>query len=116
MARLSTHVLDIARGVPAEGVKLELRLLGGDSAMKASTRTNRDGRTDQPLLAGEALETGIYEITFYAGDYLRALGLTLPDPPFLDRIVIRFGIADPRGDYHVPLLLSPFGYSTYRGA
>jgi 5-hydroxyisourate hydrolase len=114
MARLSTHVLDIARGVPADGMKVELRLDGGDT--KASARTNPDGRTDQPLLAGETLETGIYEITFYAGDYLRALGLALPDPPFLDRIVIRFGIADPRGDYHVPLLLSAFGYSTYRGA
>ena len=78
--------------------------------------TNANGRTDEPLLSGESLISGVYELIFHAGDYFRKLAIPLPDPPFLDMIVIRFGIADPVGDYHVPLLLSPYGYSTYRGS
>ena len=117
MARLSTHVLDTARGVPAEGVAIELhRMMGAERRHIKSATTNADGRTDQPLLSGEVLETGVYELTFFTGDYHRALGLALSTPPFLDHIVIRVGLADPQGNYHVPLLLSPYGYSTYRGS
>ena len=117
MARLSTHVLDTARGVPAAGVAIELHCSeNGQRRHVKSSATNADGRTDQPLLAGDRLEPGVYELTFFAGDYLRGLGLALPAPPFLDQIVIRVGLADPEGNYHVPLLLSPYGYSTYRGS
>lgn len=118
MARLSTHVLDLAAGKPAAGVDLELFKLGagGGRAFLKATTTNADGRTDEPLLTGESLETGVYELIFHAGAYLKAQGHALPDPPFLDEVTIRFGIADPKGHYHVPLLLSPFGYSTYRGS
>jgi len=117
MARLSTHVLDVARGKPAEGVTIELHFLR-DSARQhlTTTTTNADGRTSEPLLAGDRIETGSYELTFHAGDFFRAQGVVLPDPPFLDQVIIRFGIADPAGHYHVPLLLSPYSYSTYRGS
>jgi 5-hydroxyisourate hydrolase len=117
MARLSTHVLDVARGTPAAGVVIELhRLHQGERRPLATAVTNADGRTDAPLLSGERLETGVYELIFHAGDYLRGIGLTLPALPFLDQIVIRIGLADDSGSYHVPLLLSPYGYSTYRGS
>ena len=117
MARLSTHVLDTARGVPAAGLVVHLhRIRGDDRISVASTVTNADGRTSEPLLTGEAIEPGEYELTFHAGEYFRAAGIALASPPFLDRIVIRFGIADPSGNYHVPLLVSPYGYSTYRGS
>ncbi|MBF6593374.1 MAG: hydroxyisourate hydrolase [Thermaceae bacterium] len=118
MARLSTHVLDLAAGKPAAGVDIELfklNLSGGRAFVKATT-TNADGRTDELLLWGERLEPGVYELVFHAAAYLKSQGYSLPDPPFLDEVVIRFGIADPQGHYHVPLLLSPFGYSTYRGS
>jgi 5-hydroxyisourate hydrolase len=116
LARLSTHVLDTARGAAASGLKLELHRI--DGAMRVhcgSARTNSDGRTAEPLLAGDRIPTGNYELTFAAGEYFRGLGIALPDPPFLDEIVVRFGIADGAANYHVPLLLSPYGYSTYRG-
>jgi 5-hydroxyisourate hydrolase len=117
MARLSTHVLDTARGVPAEGIKIDLhRLQDALRVYIKQTTTNSEGRTDAPLLAGDRLEPGTYELTYFAGDYFRALGIALPNPPFLDEIVIRFGLADPHANYHVPLLLSPYGYSTYRGS
>lgn len=117
MARLSTHVLDTARGLPASGMRIELhRLRAGVRTPVTAAVTNADGRTDTPLLAGERLETGVYELTFYAGEYYRRTGVTLPDPPFLDDVVIRVGIADAMGSYHVPLLLSPYGYTTYRGS
>ena len=116
MARLSTHVLDTARGQAAAGLKVELhRIEGGARIHCLTVRTNADGRTDLPLLSGERIPSGRYEITFAAGDYFRALGMTLPDPPFLDEVVVRFGIADAGANYHVPLLVSPYGYSTYRG-
>src|SRR5579862_3146118 len=113
MARLSTHVLDTSRGKPAQGVAIDLRFC---AKLVKTAVTNMDGRTDQPLLSGDRLETGVYELTFHAGDYFRSAGIPLAAPPFLDEVVIRFGVADPAGNYHVPLLLSPYGYSTYRGS
>jgi 5-hydroxyisourate hydrolase len=117
MARLSTHVLDTMRGIPAEGVTIDLHRLeaGRRTHLKRET-TNSDGRTGEPLLAGEHIDAGVYELTFYAGAYFQRLGISLSTPPFLDEIVIRFGIADPKANYHVPLLLAPYGYSTYRGS
>lgn len=117
MARLSTHVLDTSRGRPAVDmmVTLFLHRTGGRELVRA-VRTNVDGRTDEPLLSGDQIETGTYELVFSAGAYFRQLGEQLPSPPFLDEVVIRFGIADAQGEYHVPLLLSPYGYSTYRGS
>ena len=115
MARLSTHILDTARGVPAAGVMIELHSIQPTgSVLLRSTVTNADGRTDDPLLP--VLAIGVYELTFYAGDYLRRIGTALPEPAFLDHVVVRFGIADVTANYHVPLLLSPYGYSTYRGS
>jgi 5-hydroxyisourate hydrolase len=117
MARLSTHVLDTARGIPAAGMDVDLHALRGtDRVLVTSIVTNADGRTDAPLLSGDRIEPGVYELTFQAGDYFRRTGAVVSDPPFLDRVVIRFGIADAAGHYHVPLLLSPYGYSTYRGS
>ena len=117
MARLSTHVLDLARGTPAAGITIDLHAV--DSGVRRHiTRaiTNSDGRTDQPLISGDHIPVGVYELTFHAAEYLQLHGAPLTAPPFLGEIVIRVGIADPNGNYHVPLLLSPFGYSTYRGS
>lgn len=118
MTGLTTHVLDTARGVPAQGLKIELYRLSGDARDKVKTvSTNADGRVDGgPMLVGDAFREGEYELIFHAGDYLRMTGHSLPEPAFLDVIPIRFGIADTTAHYHVPLLLSPFGYSTYRGS
>jgi 5-hydroxyisourate hydrolase len=116
MARLSTHVLDISRGIAAAGVVIELHRLDGEVRQPiVRVTTNADGRTDGPLLAGERIEPGIYELTFHAGDYYRRAGVALAAPAFLDDVVVRIGLADAEGHYHVPLLLSPWGYSTYRG-
>lgn len=116
MGRLTTHVLDTALGRPASGLKIELWSQGENPARISSHVTNTDGRVDGPIVEGEAFKTGEYELRFHAGDYLKATGQSLPDPLFLDIIPIRFGIAEPDGHYHVPLLVSPFGYSTYRGS
>lgn len=117
MGRLTTHVLDTARGVPGAGIAIELYRHDGDRpAHIKSVTTNEDGRCDTPLLEGAALTAGIYELVFQAGAYFRDLGLALPDPPFLDSIPIRFSVADENAHYHVPLLLSPWSYSTYRGS
>ena len=113
MARISTHVLDTSRGKPAQGLAIDLHFC---AKLLRTTVTNIDGRTDQPLVSTDRLETGVYELTFHAGDYFRAIGVTLTAHPFLDEVVVRFGVADPNGNYHVPLLLSPYGYSTYRGS
>lgn len=117
MGRLTTHVLDLARGRPAAGLVVTLYAAGGERREKlAAAATNPDGRCDKPLLEGEALKAGVYELVFEAGRYFDDLGLELPVPKFLDEVVIRFGVADPDRHYHVPLILSPFGYSTYRGS
>ena len=114
--KLTTHVLDTALGVPAEGIVVTLDRFGGKTRERvASATTNADGRLDTPLMEGAGFYTGEYEIVFRAGQYLRSVGHELPDPAFLDDIPIRFGIAD-ETHYHVPLLLSPYGYSTYRGS
>lgn len=118
MTGLTTHVLDTASGRPAQGLKIDLYRLRGDSREKfATVTTNADGRVDGgPILAGETFIAGEYELVFHAGDYLRAAGVQLAEPAFLDLIPIRFGISDTTAHYHVPLLLSPYGYSTYRGS
>ena len=117
MARLSTHVLDTAHGVPAAGIRIDLHRVDANGRTHVTTATtNVDGRTDEPLMAGETIVTGVYELTFHAGRYLRERGLDLGEPAFLDEIVIRFGIASATATYHVPLLLSPYGYRPYRGS
>ena len=118
MGRLTTHVLDTAHGVPAAGMKIHLiRLEGGIKQHPLKTViTDNDGRCDGPLLEGDAFEAGQYELLFEAGAYFRERGLLLPEPAFLDEITIRFAIADPGAHYHVPLLVSPWSYSTYRGS
>ena len=117
MAKISTHVLDLSRGIPAQGMAVELHLVkGAERTLMAAVTTNADGRTDAPLVSADRLETGVYELSFHASDYFHRMGMTQPVQPFLGVIVIRVGIADPSGNYHVPLLLSPYAYSTYRGS
>jgi 5-hydroxyisourate hydrolase len=113
MSGLTTHVLDTMHGRPAAGVAL--RLLRGDELLTSAV-TNADGRCDSPLLTGDQLESGAYRLQFDVGDYFRGLGADLPEPAFLETVTLDFGVADPGGHYHVPLLVSPFGYSTYRGS
>jgi len=113
---LSTHVLDTANGRPAAGMSIELYRLDGEKRLLvADAMTNHDGRTDQPILPEESFETGVYELVFHAGAYLDGLGVNDGEPRFLDVVPIRFGMNE-QAHYHVPLLLSPFGYSTYRGS
>jgi hydroxyisourate hydrolase len=115
--RLTTHVLDTARGKPAAGMKIDLfRLDGGSRVAVKSVTTNSDGRVDGPVLSPGEIAAGIYELVFHAGAYLRAAGDALTEPAFLDEIPIRFGISDAGAHYHVPLLISAYGYSTYRGS
>jgi len=113
---LTTHVLDTARGCPAAGLRIELLRIDGESRTPLKTLvTNIDGRTDAQILPAAEFQTGIYELLFHAGDYLDATGTPPGAPRFLDVIPLRFGMSD-ASHYHVPLLLSPFGYSTYRGS
>ena len=113
---LTTHVLDTARGCPAEGLKIELYKIEGETRRLLKTlSTNDDGRTDEQILPTEEFETGVYELVFHAGDYLDAIGTPTETPRFLDVVPLRFGISE-ASHYHVPLLLSPFGYATYRGS
>lgn len=114
---LTTHVLDTAKGSPAANLKIVLyRVTGKGNERIAEMRTNGDGRTDAPILPQEVFKTGSYELVFHAGDYLRETGQAGDDPLFLDEVPIRFGMSDQEAHYHVPLLLSPYGYSTYRGS
>jgi 5-hydroxyisourate hydrolase len=115
MGRLTTHILDTASGIPAAGVDVRLYALGNARELKASVVTNDDGRSGEPLLADELLVTGEYELEFDVGDYFRGRGAELDDPAFLDTVVIRVALR--AGEhYHVPLLVSPWSYSTYRGS
>jgi 5-hydroxyisourate hydrolase len=114
---LTTHVLDTARGCPAAGLAIDLYRIEGDVRVHLARKvTNDDGRTDGPILPKGAFAVGIYELEFHAGVYLDANGTTPEEPRFLDVVPIRFGISEQDAHYHVPLLLSPFGYSTYRGS
>jgi 5-hydroxyisourate hydrolase len=117
MGKLSTHVLDIAHGKPAAGVLVELFLVEATQrTLVRSALTNNDGRCDAPLLEGNEMRTGQYELVFGAGAYFSGQGLALPEPRFVDRVIVAFGIADPSQNYHVPLVVSPWAYSTYRGS
>jgi 5-hydroxyisourate hydrolase len=118
MGRLTTHVLDTANGRPAAGVRVALRALdsAGEGRLIAEATTNADGRTDAPLLAGEGFKPGTYELVFDVGAYFAAADAARADPPFLGQVPVRFGIADRDGHYHVPLLVSPWSYATYRGS
>ncbi len=114
---LTTHVLDTARGSPAAGIRIVLSRIDGDTPGElVAMTTHADGRTDAPILPTGDFSIGTYELTFFAGDYLRDTGQAGDAPLFLDQIPLRFGISDPDAHYHVPLLLSPYGYSTYRGS
>lgn len=115
--RLTTHVLDQSAGLPAEGVKVELwRIEGEDRRLLRTARTNADGRLDAALLADGELEATVYELVFHAGDYFRQKGFKTAEPAFLELVPIRFGVSDKASHYHVPLLMAPGGYSTYRGS
>lgn len=118
MGALTTHVLDTARGRPGAGIAITLYAVDADQGRSRVARfvTNRDGRTDAPLLDGGDFRAGVWELEFAVGEYFADSGESTGDPPFLDRVVIRFGIAEPTQHYHVPLLVSPWSYSTYRGS
>lgn len=117
MGKLTTHVLNVAAGIPAAGMRIELRTAASAGmALIGTAQTNADGRCDRPLLQGAEFHPGSYSLIFHVAEYFRALGHSLPDPPFLDQVVIAFGIARADQDYHVPLLVSPWSYSTYRGS
>jgi len=117
MTRLTTHVLDVSAGVPAAGMRIELHASANSVArVLADVRTNSDGRCPAPLLQGDDFRAGRYSLVFHVSEYFAARGVRLPDPPFLDRVVVEFGIADPSSHYHVPLLVTPWSYSTYRGS
>jgi len=115
MGRLTTHVLDTANGRPGSGIRIKLFSLDGGRKLLTTAVTNQDGRTDGPLLDEAAFKAGQYELEFSVGAYFAAAGNELADPPFLDDVVIRVSLAD-NSHYHVPLLVSPWGYSTYRGS
>ncbi len=117
MGKLTTHILNTAQGCPAKQVEIELWILqDGERTLLKTVRTNDDGRTDEPLLTTDQFQIGSYELVFKVGDYFKSGSWTLPNLLFFDQIPIRFGIADPDGHYHVPLLVSPWSYSTYRGS
>ncbi|WP_394249975.1 hydroxyisourate hydrolase [Vibrio profundi] len=117
MGRLTTHVLDTMHGLPGAEIKVELFKVDGESVEKLATiLTNSDGRTDAPILAGNDFRSGKYQLVFHVADYYQSKGVTLDDVPFLDDVVIRFGLNDQDAHYHVPLLVSPYSFSTYRGS
>ena len=116
MGRLTTHVLDTAQGIPARMVGIDLYRIDSDCRMMVgSAVTNRDGRVDSPLLDGEAFTVGTYELVFDIASYFRSQPVTVTDPPFLDIVPIRFTVTDANANHHIPLLVSPWAYSTYRG-
>jgi 5-hydroxyisourate hydrolase len=115
MGRLTTHVLDTARGKPGAGITIDLFSVGAERRLIKTVVTNDDGRTDEPLLDGTGFEQGTWELVFHVGDYFRRAGLPTTDPCFLDLVPLRFGIGDD-AHFHVPLLVSPWSYSTYRGS
>jgi 5-hydroxyisourate hydrolase len=115
--RLTTHVLDTAHGKAAAGMKIELSVLDGTVwKLLKTVLANADGRTDESLLAGDDLCIGQYQLVFHVAEYFRRIGVNLPDPAFIDKVPLHFGIADANAHYHVPLLCSPWAYSTYRGS
>ena len=117
MGKLTTHVLDTAHGCPAAGLRVTLsRLEGGALVPLKTLQLNADGRADEPLLQGDALQAGRYRLVFSVAPYFAARGVALADPPFIDEVPLDFGIADTAAHYHVPLLVSPYSYSTYRGS
>ncbi|WP_110928923.1 hydroxyisourate hydrolase [Bacillus massiliglaciei] len=119
MTGLTTHVLDLTHGEPGAGVKIELYRLEASSGQRIFIRTgttNADGRLDEPLLSENEREKGTYELLFYIGDYFRKKGTVLPEPPFLEEVPVRFGLENTASHYHVPLLVSPWGYQVYRGS
>ncbi len=116
MGKLTTHILDVSAGKPAAQVRIDLYKAEQTATKLRSLTTNRDGRCDEPLLSGCDFVAGAYALEFHIGDYFDTLGLSLPTPKFIDVVVIRFGVADGDINYHVPLLVSPYGYSTYRGS
>ena len=117
MGYLTTHVLDVSAGKPAAQIEIRLfRLHNEDRQLLASVKTNSDGRCDGPLAADASFVAGTYELVFHAGDYFRRCGLVQEEPAFLEDVVLRFGVSDPAAHYHVPLLLAPYSYSTYRGS
>ncbi len=115
MGRLTTHILDTAHGQPAAGVEVRLYSLQGQRSLLNTLNSNQDGRTDTPLLEGDSMQTGTYELEFDIGDYFAAKGVEVSDPAFLNTVVIRFAVNSDE-QYHVPLLASPWSYSTYRGS
>ncbi|MET0497612.1 MAG: hydroxyisourate hydrolase [Steroidobacteraceae bacterium] len=115
MGKLTTHVLDVSNGIPAAGVRIELHALSGQPQFLLEVTTGPDGRCASPLMDGAGFLSGRYSLTFHLGEYFRARGVALPDPAFFDEAVIRFGIASAEQHYHVPLLISPWSYSVYRG-
>ena len=117
MGKLSTHVLDTTHGRPAQGVKIDLYAIkDGSRTLIKNAQTNSDGRCDEPLLQGDEVRKGSYELVFHAGDYFAAKGLNLPEPLFVDQVSIHFGISEDGGSYHVPLVVTPWSWSTYRGS
>lgn len=117
MGKLTTHILDTASGKPGSNIQIQLYFLNNDSwELINEAVSNSDGRCSSPLLEGEDLQVGQYELIFYVGDYFDEQGIELPETKFLDEVVLRFGVPDAREHYHVPLLVSPYSYSTYRGS
>ena len=115
--RLTTHVLDTAKGCPAAGLVIELYSVSGDEKQFIKKAvTNSDGRTDAPMLDSSEISVGAFELVFHAGNYIKSSGADVPEIPFLDVVPVQFGISDDTAHYHVPLLVSPYGYSTYRGS
>lgn len=117
MGRLTTHILDATHGCPGAGIRVELYRIEGERTQLLVTQvSNHDGRCDEPLLQAESYSSGVYQLHFHVGDYYRARGVSLPQPAFLDVVVLRFAIDAAQEHYHVPLLVSPYSYSTYRGS